>query len=190
MSIPELSWLVFTWFPSITIAYVLIIGYSHLNANRMQDDLFRLLAKDRCANCGYSKGYIAGACPDCGKTEEDSKRRCADRIIKYVSGAPDDALRKAMSPEQYAAVMQHASDRKRSRAYRFATKLGWFYIHILLAAPVVLITTVVLTTSMPVWASRVIAGVVGTIVIGAVVTAFVFRKIADDDLRNETNRKL
>jgi len=175
---------------ALITAIILNYVYSHRSANRMQDDLFRLLAKDRCANCGYSKGHIADTCPECGKTAEDSDRRCANRIIRYVSGAPDDALRKAMSPEQYTAVMLHASDRMRSRAYRIAAVLGWYYIHLLLAAPIVLITTVILTTSMPIWASRTVAGIVGTLTIGALIIAFVFRKVADDDLRNKVNKKL
>ena len=68
---------------------------------------------------------------------------------------------------------------------------GFDSLHILLAAPVVLFATVMITPyDLPNWLARTVAGVVGTFTIGPVIVAFVFRKVADDDLRNETNRKL
>lgn len=167
-SFPGQTWLYFIPAPILLLGWVLNHAHSRRRARRLEVELFRLMNPDVCSACGYTKGYAQYRCSECGKAVSDANQACANRIMRFVDGAPASRVEAALPDEQIDAAMRHATSKNHSVVEKFFLLMGRCYICVVCIVPFVLVTAVA-------FFPRRLAAICGAIGVCLVIVAFLYR---------------
>ena len=105
---------------------------------------------------------------------DDSRKACADRILASIAWAPADDVRAALTQEQYAAIEEHAQERRLSRTLQLCTWLGKHYFMVMLLALTLVFFVILIFMPQSDEALRIAAATSGVVAISVICTAFAF----------------